>query len=150
MPPIGASLISAPKLRFWAYQPSTRRVASITSGPMPSPGVTRILCMRFLLDPGFRDVLAGFVRGDLVLAAHGQADIVPAIEQALLAERIDLELDAAAIGTADFLRFQVDGEAGIGAALGIVHQLVDFGLRQLDRQDAVLEAIAVEDVGEAG
>ena len=38
----------------------------------------------------------------------------------------------------------------VGAALGIVHQLVDVFLRQHDRQDAVLEAVVEEDVGEAG
>ena len=38
---------------------------------------------------------------------------------------------------------------GVGAALGVVHQLVDVLLRQRDRQDAVLEAVVVEDVGEA-
>src|SRR5581483_4609720 len=148
MPPIGASLTSKAKLRFWANQPSTRRVASITSGPMPSPGVTRILCV--ILNPRCVGAVFGFVGGNLVLAAHGQADIVPAVEQALLAEGIDLELDAAAVRTADFLRFQIDRDAGIGAALGIVHQLVDVFLRQLDGQDAVLEAIAIEDVGEIG
>ena len=83
-----------------------------------------------LLNPGRVDAMAGFVSGNLVLAAQGQADIVPAIEQALLAKRIDLELDHAAVRAADFLGFQVDRNAGIGAPLGIVHQLVDIGLRQ--------------------
>src|ERR1051326_3304040 len=102
------------------------------------------------LEPGRLGAVLGLVIRNLVLAQHGQADIVSTIEQALFAERIDLELDAAAVGTANFLRFQVDGDAGIGAALGVVHQLVDFGLRQRDRQDAVLETIAIEDVGKAG
>ncbi len=39
---------------------------------------------------------------------EAQADIVEAVQQAVLAERIDLELDHAAIGAADFLFGQVD------------------------------------------
>ena len=42
MPPIAASSVEKARLRFCANQPSTRRVSSMTSGPMPSPGVSRI------------------------------------------------------------------------------------------------------------
>src|SRR6185437_9308528 len=128
-------------------------VASITSGPIPSPGTRRSLYSFigiFSLNPGLLDVLLLLEGRDLVFGAHGQADIVPAIEQALLAEFIDLERDHAAVRTADLLLLQIDRDDGVGTALGIVHQLVDLGLGQLDRQDAVLEAVAIEDVGEAG
>src|SRR5689334_20554595 len=123
-------------------------VASITSGPIPSPG-TRSNLYSFIavgsrLEPGRLGVLLLFEVRDLVLRAHGQSDVVPAVQQALLAEGIDLEGDHAAIGTADLLFLQIDGDDGIGAALGIVHQLVDLFLRQLDRQNAVLEAVAIE------
>src|SRR5215212_9906186 len=72
---------------------------------------------------------------------HGEADIVEAVQQAMLAERIDVEGDAAAIRSADLLRLEVDRERRIGAALGIVHQLLEIVRRYLDRQDAVLEAV---------
>src|ERR1700749_543676 len=132
-------------------------VASSTSGPMPSPG-TRSSLYSFMaesvfscgLQPGLRRGPGLFEAVDLVFGAHGQADIVPAIQQALLAERIDVELDGAAIGAANLLRFQVDGDDGVGTTFGVIHQLVDVGLRQLDRQDAVLEAVAIKDVGKAG
>src|SRR4051812_19009035 len=110
-------------------------VASITSGPMPSPGTRRslysfigvsslfglvapalayaptvtwyqqqlvlvhgilfTLCWLLrlspsLLNPGLLDVLLLLEGRDLVFGAHGQTDIVPAIEQALLTEVIDL------------------------------------------------------------
>src|SRR6185312_11494370 len=86
---------------------------------------------------------------DPALVAQRQPDIVPAVDQALFPERIDLELDHAAVGSADFLRLQIDRDDGVGAAFGIVHQLVDLRLRQNDRKNAVLEAVVVEDVGEA-
>jgi hypothetical protein len=50
----------------------------------------------------------------------------------------------------DFLRFQIDGHRGVGAATGVIHQLVEVFLADDDRQNAVLEAVVVEDVGEAG
>src|ERR1700744_3605031 len=131
MPPTRASSVSYAKPRL-PNQPSTRRVASITSGPMPSPGRVRILNMRS--NPGRLSFVVFFVGRNLVFAAQGQPDIIPAIEQALLAEGINIELDHAAIGAANFLGLQIDAEAGIGAALGIVHQLVHIRLRQDDGQ----------------
>ena len=55
---------------------------------------------------------------------------------------------AAAIRPADFLVGQIDGERRIGAAIGIVEQLLQIFRRHRDRQDAVLEAVIVENVGE--
>ena len=63
-------------------------------------------------------------RVDLVAFDHGQPDVVETVEQAMLAVGIDVELHHAAVGPSDLLLFQVDGERGIGAALGIVEQLL--------------------------
>src|SRR5580704_5960422 len=60
---------------------------------------------------------------DLLALDHGQADIVEAFEQALLAVRLNIELHYAAVRAANLLLFQVDGERCIGAALGIIEQL---------------------------
>src|SRR5215203_7386913 len=46
---------------------------------------------------------------------HGEADIVEAVEEAVLAVLVDLELDHAAVGAADLLGFEVDGERRVGA-----------------------------------
>ena len=70
-------------------------------------------------------------------------------KQRITAEFIDLELYRTAVRTLDLQLFQVDRDDGVGAALGIVHQLVHDLLRQHDRQDAVLETVAIKDVGEA-
>src|SRR6185437_12420574 len=124
---------------------------------MPSPGRTRT----FLLDaitlpiipcrsePGLAQPPLLLVGADVALLLQGEADIVESIQQAMLAERIDLEFDDAAIGPGDRLLLEIDAEPGIGAFPCIVHEIVDDLLRQLDRQDAVLEAVVVEDVGEA-
>src|SRR5450631_2365960 len=53
--------------------------------------------------------LCAFLEGrDLVLLDQGQADVVEAVEHAVLAVLVDLELDQAAIGAADFLLLEVD------------------------------------------
>src|SRR4029078_9165810 len=104
---------------------------------------------RLGLEPGPRR--GGFVleRVDGGLLFHGETDVVEPVQQAMLAEWIDVELDAAAVGTANLLRLEIDRERGVGAALGIVQQLLEIIRRDADRQDAVLEAVVVEDVGEA-
>ena len=54
---------------------------------------------------------------------QGEADVVEPFDEALLAEGVDLELDDAAVGTADLLRRQIDRQRRIGAALGVVMEL---------------------------
>src|SRR5262245_62105664 len=101
---------------------------------------------RYALHPRPRRGSLLFVARDLVLLDHRQADVVEAVEQAVLAERIDLELHLAAVRPADFLRLEIDGERRVGAALGIVEQLLQILRRNLDRQNAVLETVVVENV----
>src|SRR5690606_10938692 len=76
--------------------------------------------------------------------------IVETVEQAMALEVVEVEGNRAAIGTVNFLGFEIDGEGCIGAARSVVHQLVQLFLSDLDRQDAVPEAVIVEDVGERG
>src|SRR6266446_3005743 len=156
-PPTNARSIEKDRPRFFAIQWMTRSVSAITSGPMPSPGKNKILYVMLLsfaegeysqLHPRFGLFAARLECGNLVLVAQRQLDVVPAVEQALLAEGVDFEFEAAAVGATDFLLLEIDADDGIGAAFRVVHQFVDIGLRQHDRQNAVLEAVVVEDVGE--
>src|SRR3546814_2236725 len=64
--------------------------------------------------------------------------------------RVDIETDRAAVGAGNLLGLEVDREDRIGTARRVIHQLVQVVLTDDDRQDAVLEAVVVEDVGEAG
>src|SRR5690606_34754549 len=116
--------------------------------PGSSPGMTTKSKVR-CLQPGLFRFERFLEARNLVHFLKRQADAVETFEQAMLAERVDVELDDAAIGPANFLGFEIDSDDGIGAALRIVHQLVDFFLRKNDGQNAVLEAVIVEDVGKA-
>src|SRR3984885_15446826 len=87
---------------------------------------------------------------DRRLLLQRQADIVEPVHQTALAERIDLEFHRAAVGAADFLIGQINGQGRVRAALGIVEQFVEGFLGNADRQNAVLETVVVEDVTERG
>src|SRR5216683_784069 len=100
-------------------------------------------------EPGLAQPVLRLEGGDRRRLLQGEPDIVEAVQQAVLAEGVDVEFDDAAIGPGDRLAGEIDGEPGVGALLGVVHQRVYDLLRQLARQDAVLEAVVVEDVGEA-
>src|SRR5882757_4350961 len=78
---------------------------------------------------------------DRRLFLHRQPDVVEAVDQAVLAERVDLEFHGAAVRPAVFLRGKIDAQRRIGAALGVIEQLVEIVLRDADREDAVLEAV---------
>ena len=54
----------------------------------------------------------GFKGLDLVGLAQGQADVVKAVEQAVLAEGLHLERDLLALGSQDNLALQVYGRLG--------------------------------------
>ena len=56
---------------------------------------------------------------------EGEADIVEPVQEAVLAERVEVEGDAAAVGTADLLLLEVDRQRRVGAALGVVEELFE-------------------------
>ena len=92
----------------------------------------------------------GFEIVDRGFFFHRQADIIEAVEQAVLFEGVDFEGDLSAIRAFDRLRLKINREGRVRAALGIFHQLVDLLLGQGDGQDAVLETVVIENVGKAG
>src|SRR5436190_14291019 len=102
------------------------------------------------LHPGPSHLRLFLVARDLVLLDHRQADVVEAVEQAVLAEGIDFELHYAAVRPANFLPLEIDRERRVGAALGIIEQLLEIVRRNLDRQNAVLETVIVENITERG
>ena len=99
--------------------------------------------------PGTLGACLAFEGLDGVALLQSEPDIVEPFHQAALAERIDVELYHSAVRAPDFLIGEVDADGGVGAARGIVDQLVDLFLRQGDGQNAVLETVVVENVGEA-
>src|SRR5262245_56294935 len=93
---------------------------------------TGIWCLRRFgrVEPRHVAPALGFVGVDLVFLAQREPDVVEAVQQAVFPEGIDVELDHAAVGARDFLPLEIDRDCGVGALLGIMHQLVDVGLRQ--------------------
>src|SRR6056297_3792151 len=66
----------------------------------------------------------------------------------MLAARVDLEREGRSVRSRHRLRFQIDGDPGVLALLGILHQDIDLLLRKCDGQNPVLEAVVEEDVRE--
>src|SRR5262249_7458305 len=87
---------------------------------------------------------------NLLSFLHREPNIVEPLHQASFSERIDVEADYAAIRSADFLIFEIDGERCVGAAFSVVHELFKVLRRDNDRQYAVLTAIIVENIGNVG
>src|SRR6266446_9802315 len=56
---------------------------------------------------------------DLLLLDLGQPDVVEPFKQAMLAVRIDLELDHAAVRAPDLLLLEINRERRVGAALRV-------------------------------
>lgn len=92
----------------------------------------------------------GLMLLDRVLARHGQPDIIQAIDQAMLPERLDLERrQLFPVRRPDDLVGQIDFDLAAGRRLGR-----DGGqcgpVGDAQRQHAVLERVVEEDVAEAG
>src|SRR5262249_35630125 len=86
---------------------------------------------------------------DLFRVAQRQADLVQAVQQAMLAEGIDVESELLrAVDGRDQLLFQVDRQFETGKGRSVVKQPVDLALAQRDRQEAVLQRVVLEDLPE--
>ena len=87
---------------------------------------------------------------DGVGVTQGQADVVEAVQQAVLAEWVDVEVRVEAEVVGDGLGFEVDGELVLGVFRASVEQGFDLVVGEDGEDDAVLAGVREEDVGEAG
>src|SRR3546814_237413 len=110
----------------------TSTAAWVTSGPMPSPGRTTMSARMLQL----------LVAGDVGMLLQQVAELVGTLEQAGLGEGIQREQVAAAVGQGHAACGHVD----VQFEAGLRNQLIDDGLVEHDRQQAVLERVAAEDV----
>ena len=160
-PPTRASSVS--KLMPWrrANQSMIRRTSAMTSGPMPSPGSSRTVPSG-----------AGSLRSIAITRPRGTARAArragrlrrrrssrlfcmvrptssrPCSRQCLR-NGIDFEGEHLVAGrAADLLLVQIHGEGRVLRLARLARQDIDLLLRQDNRQNAVLEAIVEEDVGE--
>mmetsp|Transcript_54566 Transcript_54566/g.173374 ORF Transcript_54566/g.173374 Transcript_54566/m.173374 type:complete len:829 (-) Transcript_54566:162-2648(-) len=99
------------------------------------------------LQPRVGGVVVGLEGVDGIALLEGEADIVEAVEEAVLAELVHLEGDGLAVGADNGLRGEIDLDL---ALVGVLHQHAHLVLGQDDGQHAVLEAVVEEDVGERG
>src|SRR5688572_16876296 len=110
------------------------------SCPMPSPGRTATLVMSEV--PGELRFAPVFEHTDLVGVAQREADLVEAVQQAVLAEGVDVEAEAlGVVGRGHSLFFQIDDQSETGKRGALMEQAVDLVLAQHHRQEAVLEAV---------
>jgi hypothetical protein len=100
------------------------------------------------VEPGPDLRALGLVLLDLVDAGHGQANVVETVDQAVLAELLDVELaQLLAVGVADDLVDEVDFD--FLACLGFGGDALEGGLVcDAERKHAVLEGVVEEDVAE--
>src|ERR1700761_2573487 len=99
-------------------------------------------------EPAQLAALALLEAGDIGLVAQRQAHLVDALQQALLAERVDLETIDLPVGAGHGLRGKVDRDRRTRRGMQERPQPRRPLGRQTDRHDAVLEAVVEEDVAE--
>src|SRR5690606_14923616 len=87
---------------------------------------------------------AAFERGDRGVLLQQVAELVDAFQQAGPGERVQRELETTAVGQGEAARGDVDRKLDAGR----VQQLVHHRLLQHDGQQAVLQRVAAEDVGD--
>src|SRR5215813_2249247 len=104
------------------------------SGPIPSPGRTATFIGSSSSEiPGVPRLALLLEGADLVRVAQREADLVEAVQEAVLAERVDVEAEAfRTIGGRDRLLFQIHYYFETGKRRGLVEKLVDLGFRQGD------------------
>src|SRR3954470_16303749 len=131
-------------------------IASATiSVPMPSPGRTAIFirCLSArerVCEPGLGGEALRLEGLDRVLVPQRQADVVEAVEQAVLAKRLHVERVFLCLRRDHHLALEVDRQFVARERVDLVEQACHLRLGQHDRQQAVLEAVGEEDVRVAG
>ena len=92
----------------------------------------------------------GFVLVEFVFVAQGEADVVEAVQQAVFAEGVDVEVRVEAVVVGDGLGFEVDGDLVLRVCGAALDEGFDFVVGERGEDDAVLAGVGEEDVGEAG
>src|SRR5215213_4317389 len=124
----------------------TRNAWEMISGPMPSPGRTAT----FILEvPGKLRLAPRLEGADFLGVAERKADLVQAVDQHVLAERVDVKVHALRVVDGRYgLPFQVNYQLEAWKGGRVIEQAVDLVLTQHHWQQAVLEAVGEEDISE--
>src|SRR6185503_3196688 len=89
-----------------------------------------------------------FVLFDLIFVLKRQPDVVESLQQTLAAKWIDLKAKPEPFIIGHPLPGQINSQFVTGVRGGSLEELIDLFFRKHDREHAVLETIAVEDVRE--
>src|SRR5208283_2861050 len=119
------------------------------SGPMPSPGRRAIFTAPAASgQPRVLCEMLRFERAYFVRVLQAEADLVEAVQEAMLAKRLDLEpKNRCAVDARHRLPLEVDVELEPGKRGCVVEQPVDLGFGEHDGQQAILIAVGEENVG---
>ncbi len=82
--------------------------------------------------------------------AQRPADVVQPLEQGMFFEIIDLKMQDPPARRSDRLRWQVNVQGIALAGLDLGKELLDDSIIECHGQDAVIEAVVIEDVSKAG
>lgn len=80
---------------------------------------------------------------------QSQADAVQTVKHAVTAESVNFKA-IGFIASFNHLGFQIDFKFNAGLRVDQFKQLIDLRFAQRDRQQLIVKAVAVEDIGEAG
>src|SRR6266513_3422147 len=136
------SISNARPLPFSAA--SILTASAMTSAPTPSPGRTAIFMKRRRLSeqPRLFGTAPLFEGADLVRVAQSESYVVKTVDQAVFAERVDVEAHLlAAVRRRDGLLLEIDNEPEARKGSHVVKQPVHFRFGERNRQKAVLAAI---------
>src|SRR5690606_16912519 len=100
--------------------------------------------------PGLSVLMLLLERLDRLGVLQSQADVIQAVEQAMLAKGVDLKPILLAVRAGHDLRSQVHSQLVAFGGLGLLKQFITFFFLQEDRQQAVFETVVEEDLGKAG
>src|SRR5690606_15768164 len=117
------------------------------AAPRLPPGSGELAVAR--AHPGLLRLALRLELADGVALEQCQADLVEPLEQALFSEGVDLEAIHLDVRLAHRLLGQVDAQPVARRGVHLGEQAVDGRLVEHDRQQTVLEAVAIEDLGEA-
>src|SRR5689334_1614562 len=109
-PPNGAAFIWKSCPNFFATRSSTRVPSATTSGPIPSPAMTAIFAFMTLCS---LLTMRAFVRGNGVVLREQEAELVDAVQQAVLGETLQRKFHLRAIGQRERGARDVDGHLDI-------------------------------------
>jgi hypothetical protein len=95
-------------------------------------------------------VVLGFIGVEFRLVAQGEADVVEAVNEAVLTERVDVEVGIEALVVGDGLVDEGDGDLVLRIGGAALEQGLNLFFAEAGEDNAVLAGVGVEDVGEGG